>query len=176
VRTTFRLRGRRELVRIHPYLEPHVAKRLQEYSAARGLKASWVVQAALLEHFDRDGDLQLVLRRFNRLDQAVARLQNDHDFLGEAVAVFVRLWLANTPELPDEDKDPARRKSETRFGRFLKHAIVRFKNGPRFFDATASVTQAKATEPTEPAGQSPPSAAPSDEYVATLIGEDDDEE
>jgi hypothetical protein len=125
---------RRERVRITPYVEAYVAQRLSEYSAASGLSASMIVQAALLAHLDRTGDTTLLLRRFDRLGRALERAHRDLDFFGEAFGVFVRLWFAYTPQIPEDAKDGARRSSEARFAQFIEHVVERFSGSPRFFD------------------------------------------
>ena len=155
--------------RIQAYVEADLAKRLAAYSAASCATSSAVVRAALLQYLDRTGDKALFLRRLDRLTLGQARTQRDLEFLSEAFAVFVRLWLAHTPRLQDEAKASARKTSGSRFAEFAQHVVDRFTAGERFLDALPTELIADDAELPRPA-QGEPTDAPSDDW------EDDDEE
>jgi hypothetical protein len=147
--------------RIHPYLEPALAKQLAAYSAATGIASSSVVQAALHQYLDRTDDRSLMLRRLDRLGRAHERAHRDLEFLSEAFGVFVRLWLAYTPQIPDDAKQSARRTSESRFAQYIEHVVERFTGGHRFLDDLPREELADEAELTNLAGRSPaPSEAP----------------
>ena len=125
---------RHERVRIHPYVDRELAKRLAEYGAASGIASSAVVQAALRQYFDRTSDTALILRRLDRLGRGDARAHRDLELLSEAFAVWVRLWFAHTPSVSDDAKESARRTAERRFAQFVEHVVERFTGGHRFLD------------------------------------------
>jgi hypothetical protein len=82
--------------------------------------------------------------------------------LSEAFAVFVRLWLAHTPRVPDDAKELARRTAESRFAQFIEHVVERFTGGHRFLDDLPREELADEAELTNLAGHSPvPSEGPS---------------
>jgi hypothetical protein len=125
---------RNERVRLHPYVDRELAKRLAEYSAASGIASSTVVQAALRQYLDRTSDTALILRRLDRLGRADARAHRDLELLSEAFAVWVRLWFAHTPGITDDAKESARRTAERRFAQFVEYVVERFTGGHRFLD------------------------------------------
>jgi hypothetical protein len=125
---------RHERVRLHPYVEPALAKRLAEYSAATGIPSSTVVQAALGQYLDRTSDTTLILRRLDRLGRADERTQRDLELLSEAFVVWVRVWFAHAPRITDDAKEFARRTGESRFAKFMQHVAEQFMGGHRFID------------------------------------------
>jgi predicted DNA-binding protein len=125
---------RHERVRLHPYVEPAVAKRLAAYSAATGIPSSTVVQAALGQYLDRTSDTTLILRRLDRLGRADERMQRDLELLSEAFVVWVRVWFSHAPRITDDAKEFARRTGESRFTQFMEHVAEQFMGGHRFID------------------------------------------
>ena len=99
---------RSERVRLQPYVDAPLAKQLAAYSAAMGMTTSFVVQAALRQYLDRTDDKMLLLGRLNRLGRAWDRTQRDLEIHMEAFAIYVKLWFAHTPSIPDNAKDSAR--------------------------------------------------------------------
>jgi hypothetical protein len=126
--------GRRDRVRLHPYVDRELAKRLAEYSAASGIASTAVVQAALRQYLDRTSDNALILPRLDRLGRADARAHRDLELLSEAFAVWVKVWFAHTPRTSDDAKESARRTAESRFTQFVAHVVERFTGGHRFLD------------------------------------------
>lgn len=104
------------------------------YGAAMGMTTSSVVQAALRQYLHGTGDMTLIMRRLDRLSRAWNRTQRDLEIQMEAFGLFVKLWFAHTPRVPDEAKDFARRTADSRFGQFQQHLIEQFQGGHRFID------------------------------------------
>jgi hypothetical protein len=125
---------RSERVRLQPYVDAPLAKQLAAYSAAMGTTTSFVVQAALHQYLDRTDDKTLLLGQFARLRRACDRTQRDLELHMEAFAVYVKLWFAHTPQIPDRAKDFARREAESRFAEFQEYLVEQFQGGRRFVD------------------------------------------
>jgi len=126
--------GRRDRVRLHPYVDRQLAKRLAEYSAASGIASNAVVQAALRQYLDRTGDTALILRRLDRLGRADARAHRDLELLSDAFGVWVEVWFEHMPRISDHAKESARWTAESRFAHFIEHVVERFTGGHRFLD------------------------------------------
>ena len=92
---------RNERVRLQPYVDAPLAKQLAAYSAATGKTTSSVVQAALRQYLDRTDDKVLLLGQIARLRRAWDRTQRDLEIHMEAFAIYVKLWFAYTPHIPD---------------------------------------------------------------------------
>jgi hypothetical protein len=125
---------RNDRVRLQPYVDAPLAKQLGAYSAATGKTTSTVVQAALRQYLDRTDDKMLLLGRLNSLGRAWDRTQRDLEIFMEGFAVYVKLWFAHTPSVPDNAKDSARRTAESRFVQFQEYLVEQFQGGRRFVD------------------------------------------
>ena len=125
---------RRGRVRLQPYVDVEVSKRLDRFCAATDSTVSAVVLAAVRQYLDGTSDATLVLRRLDRLGRAVARSQRDLEFLSEAFAVFLRVWFAHTPNIPEDSKKAARANAEGRYKQFVEHVAEQFSGGHRFLD------------------------------------------
>ena len=125
---------RHERVRLQPYVDAPLAKQLAAYSAATGRTTSFVVQAALRQYLDRTDDKMLLVQRLNKLGRAWNRTQRDLEIHMEAFAIYVKLWFAHTPHIPDNAKDFARREAESRFAQFQEYLVEQFQGGRRFVD------------------------------------------
>jgi hypothetical protein len=121
-------------VRLQPYVDGELGRRLDQFCAATDVTESAVVAAAIRQYLDGTSDATLVLRRLDRLGRALARNQRDVELLSEAFAVFVRLWFAHTPNIPEESKGSARASAESRYRRFTEHVAEQFSGGRRFLD------------------------------------------
>ncbi len=125
---------RTERVRLQPYVDAPLAKQLAVYGAATGMTTSSVVQAALRQYLDRTDDKILLLRRINQLGRACDRTQRDLEIHMEAFAIYVKVWFAHNPQIPDNAKDSARREAESRFAQFQEYLVEQFQGGRRFVD------------------------------------------
>ena len=125
---------RNDRVRLQPYVDAPLAKQLGAYSAATGKTTSTVVQAALRQYLDRTDDKMLLLGRLNSLGRAWDRTQRDLEIFMEGFAVYVKLWFAHTPGIPDQAKDSARRTAESRFAQFQEYLVEQVQGGRRFVD------------------------------------------
>jgi len=121
-------------VRLLPYVEGVLAERLAQFCAASDVTVSAAVVAALRQYLDGTSDAMLVLRRLDRLGRAMARNQRDVELLSEAFAVFVRVWFAHTPSIPEDGKKSARASAESRYRQFVEHVAEQFSGGRRFVD------------------------------------------
>ncbi len=121
-------------IRLMPYVEPELAQRLEKCCAALDATQSAVVTSALRQYMDGTSDATLVLRRLDRLGRSALRTHRDVELLSEAFSVFVRLWFAHTPTIPEDGKRAARTTAEGRYRQFVEHVAEQFSGGRRFLD------------------------------------------
>jgi hypothetical protein len=136
----------RGLVRLQSYVEPTVAERVDKFCAATGLSESALIKSSVCKHLDGISDATLLLRRLDRIGRAIERGHRDHAFHSEAFAVFVRLWLAHTPSLPEDAKRAARMNAESRYKQFVEHVVEQFSGARRFLDELPKEPLADETE------------------------------
>lgn len=149
---------RRAQARIYPRISPELANRLAQHASAGGFTATAVVEVALEQYLDRTSDKALVLARLDRNGHAYERMQRDLGFLSEAFAVFVKMWFAHTPSVPEEARAAARASAEGRYRKWIEHVVEQFSDGHRFVDdlpeepiGDGQQVVTSASEPTEKA-------------------------
>ena len=123
-------------VRVSARLSVELRARLTKYCAASGISERTVIEDAVRKHLDSTDDTALVLRRFDRVERALARGERDMEILSEAFGRYMRLWfLAHAPN-PDaaEGKGSARSGAETQYKKFAQHLGAQFAQGHSFID------------------------------------------
>jgi hypothetical protein len=130
-------------VRVGTRLSLELRARLTKYCAASGISERTIIEDALRKYFDAADDTQLLLRRFDRIERALARDHRDIELLSEAFGRYLRLWfLAHAPSVGEAGKPSARGAAETQYRHFAQHLGAQFAQGHRFIDdlpAEASV-------------------------------------
>jgi hypothetical protein len=121
-------------VRVYTRLTEAIRDQLSSYCAASGISERAVFEAALQQYINGTSDMTLVLRRLDRLGRACERSHRDQRLSTEAFAVFVRLWFAHTPSIPEDAKPAARSTAESRYRQFVEYVTQQFSGGPRFLD------------------------------------------
>ncbi len=121
-------------VRVSTRLTVALRDRLSKHCAASGLSERAVIEEALRQYLDGTSDGALILRRLDRLDQAMARDHHDLELLSEAFGIYLRQWFARTPGVPEGAKPVARQAAEGQWKQFVAHLADRFSDGHRFTD------------------------------------------
>jgi hypothetical protein len=128
-RTMYRRRAR-----LQSYVEPDFADKVDCYCKAKGLTESKLIRSAVAKYIDGTSDWALVQRRLNDIKNAIARHHRDDEFHAEAFAVFVQVWYAHMPKIPEDRKAAARLLGKTQFKDFAEHVAQQFAEGDRFLD------------------------------------------
>jgi predicted transcriptional regulator len=121
-------------VRLSVYLDPDVMRALADYAARRDQSRSLVAEAAVASFLSPDGDDRreaAVVKRLDSIDRRMQRLERDVGITVELMAVFIRFWLASTPQLPDAAQAATRAKAAERYDSFLDALGRRLANGPK---------------------------------------------
>lgn len=71
------------------------------------------------------------VKRIDRLDRKIARLERDLGIGVEMIAQFVRFWLTSTPPPPETERAALRRLGGDRYDAFIEALGRRLANGPR---------------------------------------------
>ena len=139
----------RQRVRIQPYLSRAEHRRLRAYAAARNLSESALVEAALVDYFEKDATQQpVVLRRLEALAQATGHLRRDVNMLSEALSVFARFTFLAMP-------DPAagaQSRANQLYEMFVNRVSRQLATGARFL---SEVRPAPAKPPATSPGPAP---------------------
>src|SRR6202521_3083304 len=122
-------------------LPPDLAGKLADYAARKGVPQALVVEAALTSLLSPDGADRLeaaLARRLDRMTRHLERLERHVTISNEALAVFVRFWLTNTPPLPDTAQAAAQAKGRERYDGFVEALGRRVAKGRTLADEIAA--------------------------------------
>jgi len=135
---------------IHPYISDEILKRFKKYCSSMNLTESSVVEAALQKYFDADSkDFPLLLKRLDRLQRALGRIERDLSMLAEAFSVFVQLWFAHTPKIDEDEKDASKRQAGDRYNQFVDFVASKLTSGHRFIDDLVQFDLTDGSDPKE---------------------------
>ena len=120
--------------RLSVYLDPAVMRALANYAARRGQSRSLIAEAAIASFVSPDSDERREAATAKRLDgigRQLQRLERDLGISVEMLAIFIRFWLASTPQLPDAAQAATKAKAGERYDSFLEALGRRLAKGPK---------------------------------------------
>lgn len=136
------------------YLPADLSKALDQLAARTRRPKSEIVRAAVAAFLSPDGAERTeaaMLRRLDRMNRHMERIEREAQVSVEALAIFVRAWLTSTPRLSAEDRAAAQAVGSERYGSFLDTLTRRLSSGQslteRLFDAGNSVEAPEAMAP-----------------------------
>lgn len=121
-------------IRLSVYLDPDVMLSLADHAERHHQSRSMIAEAAIASFFSPDADERreaAIGKRLDRIDRRIQRLERDLGIAVETLAVFVRFWLASTPQLPESAQAAGRSKARERYAGFLEALGRRLADGPR---------------------------------------------
>jgi predicted transcriptional regulator len=120
--------------RLSVYLDPAVMRSLADYAARRGQSRSLIAEAAIASFVSPDSDERreaATAKRLDGLGRHLQRLERDLGISVEMLAIFIRFWLASTPQLPDGAQAATKAKAGERYDSFLEALGRRLAKGPK---------------------------------------------
>ena len=118
-------------------LPPDLASKLADYANRKRVAQSLIVEAALASYLSPDAADRLeaaLARRLDRMVRGMERIEHHVTISNEALAVFVRFWLTNTPPLPDTALAAAQAKGRERYDSFVEAIGRRLARGKKLSD------------------------------------------
>lgn len=117
-------------------LPVHLINLLKTEARQRRVQQKQIVQSALEAFFHADGQDSrdaMIARRLNRIDSRQCALAQQQEIIAETLALFIRVWLTNTTEVPDNQKSEANAQGGKRYQRFIEHLVKRLGSGQSLF-------------------------------------------
>ncbi len=121
--------------RMNVYFDPDLLAQVEALALRRQVSKSAIVEAAVASFLSGDTADRLeaaMSRRLDKLGRQIDTLDEDLAVLGETVSLFIRIWLASTPPLPESAQASARAKGAERFEGFMQMLGRRLATGDRF--------------------------------------------
>jgi hypothetical protein len=132
--------------RIYPYLHPELRERLAKYCAVTNTTESAVVAEALDQFLLGTTDHALFLRRLDGLSLGQDRILWGLEVLSQALALFLRVWLAHTPRMAKDARSRARASADARYRKLMGRLSEQLADGRRFSDDLPQQTIAEDDE------------------------------
>jgi hypothetical protein len=118
--------------RLNAYISHKVDKRLNEIAARPGVSKAAIVDAALAAFLDPDDENRrdaAILKRLDRIDARLDRLEQDLTITSETLALFIRYMLTVTPPVSERDRSALQAKGRERFAQLLEQVARRVASG-----------------------------------------------
>lgn len=119
------------------YLPADLAKALDQLSIRPRRPKSEIVRAALASFMSPDGAERTeaaLLRRLDRMNKHMERLEREALVGNEALAIFIRTWLGATPVVSAADEPATRALGQKRYGNFIQALNRRLSSGASLSD------------------------------------------
>jgi predicted transcriptional regulator len=132
--------------RLSVYLDADLMRLLADFADRREHSRSIVAEAAIASFLSPDADERqeaAIVKRLDRIDRNIQRLERDIGIANEAFAIFMRSWLTSTASLPEAAQAAARAKGAERYDRFLDALGRRLAKGPRLTQEVLSDVPAR---------------------------------
>jgi hypothetical protein len=122
-------------VRISTRLSVPLRIRLAKHCAASGISERTIIEDAVARYLDDAGNTALLLRRLDRIEQALAGGHRDVEILSEAFGRYMRLWFtAHVPDASQGKGLAAVASAEKAYAWFARQLAERLLEGHRFVD------------------------------------------
>ncbi|MDD2462816.1 MAG: ribbon-helix-helix domain-containing protein [Desulfobulbus sp.] len=121
-------------VRLAPDLDEALEKLQRQ---RRGVSRTDIIEAAVREFlFPKASDKKEAIlgRSLDRIERRVKAIERNEEIIGETLSLFIRAWLTNTLELPDDQKSSAEKAGGRRYRKFLEALASRLQSGRSLFD------------------------------------------
>jgi len=119
------------------YLPPDLAKELDKTAARMRRPKSEIVRAAVASFLSPDGAERTeaaLLRRLDRMNRHIERIEREAQVSNEALAIFIRTWLGTTPIVSSADQAAVQVLGQKRYASFLDALSRRLSSGPSLAD------------------------------------------
>jgi predicted transcriptional regulator len=135
------------------HFDPATLRQIAELATRRRVTRSAIIEAAVASFMSPDGPDRLeaaLSRRLDRLTRQAERMERNIAIGNEAVALYVRLWLTNTAQLPEGQQAAANAKGRERYDRFIEALGRRLAKGRMLADEIVLDVDGSHANPPDP--------------------------
>ena len=119
------------------YLPADLSKALDQLAVRTRRPKSEIVRAAVAAFLSPDGAERTeaaMVRRLDRMNRHMERIEKEAQVSAEALGIFIRAWLTSTPRLSAEDRAAAQAVGNERYVTFLDTLTRRLTSGASLVD------------------------------------------
>lgn len=131
------------------WLDREVLKAVTNEANERKVSKQSIMESSLKDRyseeaqFDRDA---VIADRLNKLERGQRQIAEQNETGAEALALFIRMWLASTPEVPHEQRDAAVQCARERYDRYLAQLAKRLGQGVIKLSSTTAEVSLKSED------------------------------
>jgi len=115
-------RSRKGKIKTTIWLHGQLHTQMRNEAIERRVTQQSLIENSLKERYSEVTQMErdaAIAERINRVDRRMGKLEQQIEMLSEAFLLFVRMWLASTPEVPQEKREAAIQQASIRYGRYL---------------------------------------------------------
>lgn len=119
------------------YLPADLSKALDQLAIRTRRPKSEIVRAAVASFMSPDGSERseaALLRRLDRMNSRIERLEKEAQVGNEALAIFIRTWLGTAPVVQAADEPATRALGQSRYAKFIEALGRRVASGASLAD------------------------------------------
>lgn len=135
------------------YLPADLSKALDQLATRTRRPKSEIVRAAVAAFLSPDGAERTeaaMVRRLDRMNRHMERIEREAQVSSEALAIFIRAWFTSTPPVSADDLQAARAIGAKRYSNFMEVLTRRVTSGPTLADQAFNPQPQGGGEPTPP--------------------------
>jgi hypothetical protein len=127
--------------------------RVDAEARSTGTSRQQFLEAALAERFSEESQEErdaLIARRLNRIDSRLSVIEREIEILAEWHGLYLRMWFATHPEIPEDQREAALRQAQQRYDRFLASLGKRVGSGQSLMQELPKEVALKAQDFAKP--------------------------
>ena len=132
------------------YLPADLSKALDQLARRTRRPKSEIVRAAVAAFLSPDGAERTeaaMVRRLDRMNRHMERIERDTQVSSEALAIFIRAWFTSTPPVSADDRQAAQAIGSQRFSNFMAALTRRLISGRSLADQAFNPQPQSGDEP-----------------------------
>ena len=105
------------------YIDQQLLTQIKSEAAERRVSQQALIENSLKDRYSEVTQMErdaAIAERLNRVDHRMHKIEQQIEMVSEALALYVRMWLASTPEVPLELRDTAIKSAQERYQRYLE--------------------------------------------------------
>ncbi len=135
---------------IHPHIPVHLYECVvMETSRRGGMGVSAIVEAALTQYFEPEGEKQTaeqLMKQMATLSRRVETLRVENSFITEMLAQFAKNYFVFQPEVPEGQRSEMMQMGERRFNAFMERVARSVSEGNKHFEHLVQGAYLDSTE------------------------------
>ena len=105
------------------YIDQQLLNKIKGEADERRVSQQALIENALKDRYSEVTQMErdaAIAERLNRVDMRMRKMGEQIEMVSEGFALYVRMWLASTPEVPADERDIAIKNAQERYHRYVE--------------------------------------------------------